>query len=68
MDIAELVREYRATWVAYDPGRIDSYLMRVEEDQRLELLALLLQVETEFAYQPPEQPVSDETTVSVEED
>src|SRR5690606_9251384 len=49
----ELEQAFRQNWRSFKPDSYAYYVEQVEPDQRLELLARLLSVELEFAFQPP---------------
>ena len=51
--LAELEQEYRKNWHGYQPHAYQHYLQQVTEEERVALLARLLSVELEYAYQPP---------------
>ncbi len=51
--LAELEQEFRKQWRGYQPQSYAKYLAQVEHDDQVLLLARLLSVELEFAYQPP---------------
>ena len=53
LEVGELEQEYRSQWTAFQPTRIRTFLGRVDEASRIELLARLIGIELEFTYSPP---------------
>ena len=51
--LAELEQEFRKQWHGYQPQAYSSYLEQVAPEDEAALLARLLAVELEYAYQPP---------------
>ncbi|MGN6132928.1 MAG: hypothetical protein ACTHOU_00455, partial [Aureliella sp.] len=51
--LAELEQEFRKNWHGYQPQVYSTYLQRVTDDEQVALLARMLSVELEYAYQPP---------------
>ena len=56
--ILELEQAFRQNWRSFKPDSYAYYVEQLEPDQRLELLARLLSVELEFAFQPPSCPIA----------
>ncbi len=53
IDLTDLEQSFRQSWRSFSPQRYTEYLQQAAETKRLELLARLLSVELEFAFQPP---------------
>ncbi len=51
--LAELEQEFRKQWRGYQPQSYSNYLEQVPPEEEAALLARLLSVELEYAYQPP---------------
>lgn len=51
--LLELEQAFRQNWRSFNPESYSHYLEQLDADQRLALLARLLGVELEFAFQPP---------------
>lgn len=51
--LAELEQEFRKNWQGYRPHAYEPYLEQVAPEEGVALLARLLSVELEYAYQPP---------------
>lgn len=51
--LAELEQEFRKSWHGYQPHAYTAFLQRVPTDEQVALLARMLSVELEYAYQPP---------------
>lgn len=58
--LAELEQEFRKQWHGYQPQDYASFLEQVAPEDEAALLARMLAVELEYAYQPPNILVSDE--------
>ncbi len=56
--LAELEQEFRKQWHGYQPHAYASFLEQVAAEDQAALLARLLAVELEYAYQPPNMLVS----------
>ncbi len=56
--LAELEQEFRKQWQGYQPHSYASFLEQVAPEDEVALLARLLAVELEYAYQPPNMLVS----------
>lgn len=52
-DLQELEQAFRVSWRSFNPDGYAHYLNQIDADQQLDLLARLLCVELEFAFQPP---------------
>ena len=51
--LQELEQAFRVSWRCFNPDSYAHYLNQIDADQQLDLLARLLCVELEFAFQPP---------------
>lgn len=56
--LLELEQAFRLSWRCFNPDGYAQYLNQLEADQRLDLLARLLSVELEFAFQPPSREIN----------
>lgn len=60
--LLELEQAFRQNWRSFNPEGYSYYLNQLDADQRLALLARLLGVELEFAFQPPSSALSNESS------
>ena len=59
--LLELEQAFKLSWRGFNPESYTLYLNQIDADQRLELLARLLGIELEFAFQPPSGGLSSDT-------
>lgn len=52
--LAELEQDFRKNWRGFQPHAYEAYLQQAAEDEQAALLARLLSVELEYAFQPPD--------------
>ncbi len=68
LELSELEKAFRNSWRNFAPQRYGEFLEQTSEANRLELLARILSVELEFAFQPPSQSQSVTDDTAAEED
>ncbi|MFO1065909.1 MAG: protein kinase [Pirellulales bacterium] len=66
--LAELEQSFRRTWKRFAPQSYEAYLEQVDDDERPALLARLISVDLEYAYQPPQLLGEEEETNDFETD
>ncbi len=62
-ELQELEQAFRQSWRDFAPDRYAEYLEQITEENRLEMLARILSVELEFAFQPPAPKSTDKSGV-----